>query len=372
MVMMLAPPGLSVGSSVKVLSGGTYTVDSNFLVSVTSQFDAVNLKGMGFDQVQPGGRNNFGSTVDPTTGDDNTADYAPGSLWTNTTASPQRAWINLSAATAAAVWLQISAGGLIATAGSADFANLTLTAMLTNSAATAVTPFSGGGQASATALTLIFNNISSSVASSAPYDSAKLVASAAGLAQIAYNSSSHPVQLFGTGSDTITLEGTTFAAGTGITMPASSLFIGNCLVAGNWIGFLLCPNVGLGGGLTSNTAYNTNTATAGTTLTGANVTGGIIEVTLNMTGTMGGDSNAQLPTASNLFAAIPNPIVGVKYRLRVINSSSANHVWTITTNTGWTLNGTMTIAQNTWRDFYLALAASTTATLQNIGTGTFS
>src|SRR6516162_5760647 len=302
MVMMLAPPGLSVGSSVKVLSGGTYTVDSNFLVSVTSQFDAVNLKAMGFDQVQPGGRNNFGSTVDPTTGDD------------NTTASPQRAWINLSAATAAAVWLQISAGGLIATAGSADFANLTLTALLTNSAATAVTPFSGGGQASATALTLIFNNISSSVASSAPYDSAKLVASDAGLAQIAYNSSSHPVQLFGTGSDTITLEGTTFAAGTGITMPASSLFIGNCLVAGNWIGFLLCPNVGLGGGLTSNTAYNTNTATAGTTLTGANVTGGIIEVTLNMTGTMGGDSNAQLPTASNLFAAIPNPIVGVKYR----------------------------------------------------------
>ena len=87
---------------------------------------------------------------------------------------------------------------------------------------------------------------------------------------------------------------------------------------------------------------------------------------------MGGDANAQLPIVANLLAAIPNPIVGYSYRLRVINSSSANHTWTITTNTGWTLNGTMTIGQNTSRDFYVTLATSSTATLRSIGTGTYS
>ena len=91
------------------------------------------------------------------------------------------------------------------------------------------------------------------------------------------------------------------------------------------------------------TLYSIDTATTGV----ANISGGATEVTLNMTGTMGGDANAQLPTVGNLVAAIPDAVAGASYKLFVINSSSANHVWTITTNTGWTLNGTMTIAQNT-------------------------
>src|ERR1700751_242642 len=113
MAMMLAPPGMSTGASVKVLSGATYTLDANPMVSVPSQFDAVNLTALGFAAVMPGGRNNCSVSTDPTSGADNTQDYAPGSLWTNTTASPQRAWMCLSAATGAAVWLQISAGALI-------------------------------------------------------------------------------------------------------------------------------------------------------------------------------------------------------------------------------------------------------------------
>jgi len=32
----------------------------------------------------------------------------------------------------------------------------------------------------------------------------------------------------------------------------------------------------------------------------------------------------------------------------------------------------MTIAQNTWRDFYVTLTSTSAATLQSIGTGTFS
>jgi len=52
-----------------------------------------------------------------------------------------------------------------------------------------------------------------------------------------------------------------------------------------------------------------------------------------------------------------------------VNHSSANFAWTVTTNTGWTLNGTMTVNQSTFRDFIMtitALGATPTATLQNI------
>ena len=64
------------------------------------------------------------------------------------------------------------------------------------------------------------------------------------------------------------------------------------------------------------------------------------------------------------------PKIGSTYRLRVINRSSGNFAWTMTTNTGWTLTGTMTIAQNTWRDFVVTLTSLTAATLQAVGVGT--
>jgi hypothetical protein len=117
--------------------------------------------------------------------------------------------------------------------------------------------------------------------------------------------------------------------------------------------------------------YGTNTATAGATLTAANIYAvGAVDVTLNMTGTLAGAANAQLPTVASLVTLIANPIVGQTYRLRVINSSSGNFAWTVTTNTGWTLAGTMTIAQNTFRDFNVTLTSLTAATLQSVGTGT--
>jgi hypothetical protein len=119
-------------------------------------------------------------------------------------------------------------------------------------------------------------------------------------------------------------------------------------------------------------AYTTNTATAGVTLTTGNVYAGQIETTLNLTGTLGGAANAQLPTAPSLFSAIQNSAAGNTYKLTVINSSSGAYAWTVTTNTGWTLAGTMTIAQNTTRSFYVTLTSATTATLTSVGTGTYS
>lgn len=117
------------------------------------------------------------------------------------------------------------------------------------------------------------------------------------------------------------------------------------------------------------TQYAAATNTSGFTATGAQVAGAA-DVTLNLTGAMGADANIQLPAAVDLVAAIPNARAGMSFKLRIINSSSVNHVWTATTNTGLTLNGTMTMAQNTFRDFYVTLTSLTAVAIQAIGTGT--
>ena len=135
-----------------------------------------------------------------------------------------------------------------------------------------------------------------------------------------------------------------------------------------------------------------NSATSGTTLLGTDVCGdGVtnsIEVFLDLTGSLGGDANAQLPTVysvvgyydasygQNFYGVLLWARAGQTYKLRVINESS--HIWTITTNTGWTLNGTMAIQAQTWREFMVTIntivtttpGTQPTATLQNIGSGT--
>ena len=117
--------------------------------------------------------------------------------------------------------------------------------------------------------------------------------------------------------------------------------------------------------------YNTNTATDTTSLTAGNITGGWNTVTLAMTGTLGAAATGTFPTVTATVAAIsPAIVAGKSYRLRVINSSSANFAWTITGGTGWTLAGTRTVAQNTWRDFLITFTSLTAASLQSIGTGT--
>jgi hypothetical protein len=124
-----------------------------------------------------------------------------------------------------------------------------------------------------------------------------------------------------------------------------------------------------------NDAYNTNTAVTATTLTAAEMTGGFVGVTLNLTGTLTAAANATTDTAANIVAAIPQAqrYVGFTYKLRVINSSSGAFAWTVVGGTGVTVTGTATVAQNTWREFVVTLGASLTAvTLQNVGTGTYS
>lgn len=100
------------------------------------------------------------------------------------------------------------------------------------------------------------------------------------------------------------------------------------------------------------------------------------EMVINMTGTLGAGAALTLPSAANFVPHLPRGfVIGATVKLRIINSGAGAFAWTVTTNSGWTLNGTMTVAQNTFRDFVITLGgtlASPTATLQTTGVGTFS
>jgi len=123
----------------------------------------------------------------------------------------------------------------------------------------------------------------------------------------------------------------------------------------------------------TNFSYGTSTATSSTTLTAAKLTGAADDVFLNMTGTLAAGATATTDTAANIVAAIPQAqrYVGANYILRIINSSSGAFAWTIAGGSGVTVNGTATIAQNTWREFLVTLGSGlTTVTLQSVGTGT--
>ena len=117
------------------------------------------------------------------------------------------------------------------------------------------------------------------------------------------------------------------------------------------------------------TTYNAAANTAAFTATAAQMAGAT-DQTLNLTGTLAASANITTPTAANIIAGIPNASIGASYKLRIINSSAGAFSWTVVGNTGVTVNGTATIAQNTFRDFYVTYTAAATIVMQSIGTGT--
>jgi hypothetical protein len=121
------------------------------------------------------------------------------------------------------------------------------------------------------------------------------------------------------------------------------------------------------------TAYNAATNTTGFTATQQQIMAAQ-DTVLNLTGTLGAGAALTLPTATVIQSTLtPSQlVVGSSVVLRVINSSGGAFSWTVTTAAGWTLGGTMTVAQNTWRDFIMTVTgiATPAMTLQAIGTGT--
>lgn len=99
-------------------------------------------------------------------------------------------------------------------------------------------------------------------------------------------------------------------------------------------------------------------------MTGAEVAGAKV-VAFENTGVT--PANLQMPLATAIVAAMPGAQVGQSYLLKIRNSSSGANTATITTATGITLHGTMTIAQNVTRDFLVVLTTLTAVDVYSLG-----
>lgn len=101
---------------------------------------------------------------------------------------------------------------------------------------------------------------------------------------------------------------------------------------------------------------------------------GADRVTARLVTTLTAGRNYTLPTVANLLAAIPaNALaIGTTWRFRLINQQAGAFAYTVVTNTGWTTAGTLTIAQNTWREFDITITGAAAASLQEVGTGSAS
>jgi hypothetical protein len=123
-------------------------------------------------------------------------------------------------------------------------------------------------------------------------------------------------------------------------------------------------------------AYNAAANTTGFTATQSQIMAAENTV-LELTGTIGAGQALTLPTVATLISTLTpqQAVVGSTVILRIGRAANGAFNWTVTTNTGWTLNGLMTIAQSTFRDFIITLTnvgATPTATVQSVGTGTWS
>jgi hypothetical protein len=215
----------------------------------------------------------------------------------------------------------------------------------------------GTNQATATQLSAALNTVSTVAFGTG----VNLPASAPGLQVTVINTGVNALLVYSAQGATDTINGIPATQGVLLFPGTAAAF--NCTASGAWT---TQP------GTTKQAAFNANTATASTTLTAANISGGGASVDLAMTGTLTGAANATLPTVAALVAVLHSPTIGTSYRLRVINESSGNFAWTVLTATGWTLGGTMSIPQNTWREFVVTLTSLTTANLQAVATGTYS
>ncbi len=211
----------------------------------------------------------------------------------------------------------------------------------------------GSGQTNALQLAASYNRVTGG----GPGAGVNLPMSAPGLSITLVVAGTNPVLVYPFQGSSDTING--FAATTGVPFVVNSVSTFYCETAGAWQVLATQP---------ANSVYNTDSSAISHTLTAASITGAEVFVCLNMTGAVGAGANATLPLVSALILALHSPIVGSSYTLRIINNGSASTVWTIVTNTGWgTLQGTMTIALNTYREFVVTLTSTTTATLQSLG-----
>lgn len=119
------------------------------------------------------------------------------------------------------------------------------------------------------------------------------------------------------------------------------------------------------GQFSKKTTVTTKTTASAVTFTAAEILGGLILRDPN------GAGRADLvPTAAQLFSELGSPvkIAGLSFEFTIRNTADAAETITLTTNTGMTMSGTMTIAQNNTKTFKVVFATPTTATVYSLGT----
>lgn len=208
----------------------------------------------------------------------------------------------------------------------------------------------GSTQATATLLTAVLNNVTAASAG----QGVALPPARANNQIAVQNFSTVPIILYTMPGTTDTINN--FAGSSGVILNPGTVADLNCVTSGAWQVQTASP---------VDAAYNTNAAAGAVTLSAANLTGATGLVVLNMT-SIAGASNWQVPTASAFIAALHCPAVGQSYNIRIMNTGGA-FTGTVTTNTGFTLNGTMTIGQNQYRDFVVTVTGATAVTLQSVG-----
>jgi hypothetical protein len=154
------------------------------------------------------------------------------------------------------------------------------------------------------------------------------------------------------------------ALNAGITNPAGGLSLQDFTagVVGNLL-IDAAPNQGTG--QAKNAKFTLNTTSGATTALAGELTGAAVVVAEY---TAIGAAALTVRTAA-LMIADAGLVAGSSYFLAIVNLGTAGTV-TLTTATGVTLTGTMTIANNTWRGFIVTVPTATTMTFQSVMIGT--
>lgn len=113
-------------------------------------------------------------------------------------------------------------------------------------------------------------------------------------------------------------------------------------------------------------AQFTTAALAAATLAAGVITGAAFVVLQNTGATPGAQT---VRTAAQMLADFSQARVGMSYMLRIVNTGAGTLTLTADGGGTVTLTGTMTVAQNVFRDFIVTFNTATTATIQSVGSG---
>lgn len=105
------------------------------------------------------------------------------------------------------------------------------------------------------------------------------------------------------------------------------------------------------------------------TLAAGNASGAQITYLASTNATPGSQA---MRTPAQILADTPGLTVGQSYTLRVLNTGAGTFTLATDSGSGFTMTGTMTVAQNVWTDFVVTLSTGSTGIVQNVGKGTIS